>query len=239
MTSGQEGTEHQVPDEQSLAQPENQPKPNAGAAPEPEPSDTVVLSKAERDELFATNRRLQRQLRTMQEAEEKRRRDAERAAAEAAGEYDKALRIEREAREKAESRATKVAKRSAVRDAAAERGLSAGQAKALARLIDLNAVEVGEDGDVDSHSLGAAVESVLGEYPDLFKADKRAGARAPAASPANPPRNGGAPFEGYVSPEEYAHTPFEERMSPEFQKRVERSQAHWPDVVPAKAFAQE
>lgn len=56
-------------------------------------------------------------------------------------------------------------------------------------------------------------------------------------TPAIPPEPyGGRPFDGFVSPEEYASTPWSVRQTEAFQRRVERSRRLWPDVVPASVF---
>jgi hypothetical protein len=214
--------------------------PAEAPAPRQSEGDTIALSKRQHDQLFGENRTLKEKLRKVEEAEAKRERD--KLAAE--GRYEDAVRVADEAREAAELRATNLAREAAVRDAALRRGWTPDQVTAAVDLAALDSVQLGEDGRAVDATVETALDALAGKYASIFTTPAPggdAGARpsepAPTPGPTNPPA-AGAPFSGYVSPEEYVRTPQNIRMSADFQKRVHLSKPHWPQKVRSDTFAQ-
>jgi len=58
------------------------------------------------------------------------------------------------------------------------------------------------------------------------------------AGPAPQANQRSAPFEGYISPDDYARYPQAVRLSPDFRKRVEASKPYWPTHFNPKQFPQ-
>lgn len=154
---------------------------------------------------------------------------------------------ERKRRETAEARLRKQGVRMALRDEADERGWGTDAAKLASKLLDVDSLEFDDDGEPTEESLSDAIEELTEEYASLFSDQepesngkgkgKRRERRPARRTPAEPDKNT-APFEGYVSPEEYATTPHAIRMTDAFQARVEKSRAFYPDSVPRDTFAE-
>lgn len=195
--------------------------------------------------------RLNAQLRKLQADARKREREAEERAhreeqerLKAAGEFEQAVERERQRAKKMERQLRERNVRDAVLESAAAQGFSAEQARALARLTSMGSIELDDLGEPRPDQVDAAVEATMAQFPNLFKSGGEPGGesepkprRRRQSGPATPVRETGAPFEGYVSPEEYANTPRDVRMSAEFRERVAKSEPHWPDKVPANSFA--
>lgn len=209
------------------------------------PADTVTIDRSEHDRIQAENRRLKKAAKDREEQEAQAKAQREADAARAAGDFDKALGIERAEKERLQGLLQQRNARDAVVAEAAARGLNAEQARALARLTETSGIETDDLGEVRADQVATAVEATLQAYPNMFKAgpatppsdDGKGGKPRRQAGPATPTGDGGGKPEGYVSPEEYTATPQEVRHTAEFQARVARSRPYWPKVVPANSFA--
>lgn len=209
------------------------------------PAGHVAISQEEHNRLQAENRRLRK---AQDEAERKREAqeaERQRQAAEEQGDYQKALEQERKQREAAEERLRRASVADALRDEISSRGFSGQKAAALRRMVDAGSVQLDQDGEPNKGQLMAAVDTVMTSYPDLFPAPSGAEEEPEvkptprkASAPATPPNSGGAQGD-LLTMEEYLSTPANLRLTPEFQKRVERSRHSWPSAVSATSFAHE
>lgn len=186
----------------------------------------VTLDKAEHDRLQAENRRMAKVLRERESADDARRAKEAADAAVAAGEFNKALELERAEKARLTDQLKLRDRRDTLQDEILKRTLTGSQARMLTRLVDVSP---------DTFDAANAVESVMSEYPDLFAAPQapqtdpvRRGGPVPPAKPGN------VPFEGYISPEEYGRFPHAVRLTPKFQERVAASRAYWPTTFDAR-----
>ncbi len=209
------------------------------------PEGHVAVSASEHNKLQAENRRLKKadadRTAAAEEAETTRLQDA----AKAAGDFDEALRLERERTAKADARANALAINDNLRDAIMSAGYAGEQAAALKGLVNINAITLDANGAPAPGAVEAAVEAITTQYPAMFA--KEAAPVTPAGeatavpearravAPATPVGDGNAQG-GYISQEEYVNTPSAVRLTPEFQKRVEDSKHRWPATVPANSF---
>ena len=206
------------------------------------PEGMALVTKAEHDQNAAELRRLRKQAQDRERADQDAAAARARQEAEAAGNYQQALAAAEARRQLAEDNARALSQREALRDAIMLRGYAGEQAAAIVRLA--NTANITPE---DPASAVAAVDSVVTQFSSLFSAPApgNSGTR-PAPAPAAPrPASPAAPVVspntgvGFLTMEEYLATPFEARMTPEFQKRVQMSQPRWPTQVPANSFAQE
>jgi hypothetical protein len=214
--------------------------PEPTAPPSGGPPGTVQLTTEEHNRLQADARTARRRADKLeQDAKAREDREAQEAA-KAAGDFDTALRIEREKGERLEREATERDVRDAVRDHIIGLGYSGSRVTALQKLV--STTEIGEAHDADT--IAAVVATTISQYPDLFivKDDAPEGGSAPRVrrtpGPSTPPDDASraASDPDYISPQEYLDTPHAVRHSPEFRARVDKSRPHWPTSVSATAF---
>lgn len=218
---------------------------------QPTAPDVVQLDRKEHDRLQAELRRAQKALKDKEEAEAEARRQAAQKAAEERGDFETALKEEQKERERLKAQLAERDKKDAVRDAIAGVGLVGTKANLVRRLVDLSLVTE-TDGVYDAQ---AAVQAVVDEYPDLFGTETseedpsqaeptqrrvlRGAAPAVRRGAAPAAQHPAVPFEGYISPEEYAATPSAVRKtSKDFQQRVEASRPYWPKTISARDLPQ-
>jgi hypothetical protein len=208
----------QIPDEPQIDTP---PVP-------PGPTSQVTIEKTEFDRLQAEARRATKALRDREAADEsKRAQDAANAAA-AAGEFNKALEIERAEKARLADQLALRDRKDSLQDEILRRNLSGSQARMLGRLVDVSG---------ESFDPATAVEAVLAEYPDLFAPPAAPEISAPPvrrAGPVPPANPTSAPFAGYISPQEYDRFPHRVRLTPDFQQRVAASRPYWPTTFDAR-----
>ena len=216
------------------------------AAPSGPPTGYIQLSEAEHNRAQAELRKLRKSDEARQTAEAER----QRLDHEARGQYDAALETERTQRQAAEARVRDMAVQGALRDAVMAEGLTGEKAAALLRLVPTTQVAVDSDGNPDAAAASAAVKATRAQFGSLFDVvatpaptpptDPAGTPAAPAARvapPATPPPPSDG--SGLLTMEEYAATPREVRMTPEFQDRVKRAEHTWKKKpVPAGSFAQ-
>lgn len=210
------------------------------------PPGHVSVSEAEFNRVQAELRKLRTEAEKREAADRDLVAKQEREAAEARGQYDKALAAEQAARKAAEERAANLARETSLFQEITRRGFGGEQAAALVRLTDSTAIAA------DGTGADSAVEAALSKYPALFGSQTGRSDNptppAPTNNPAPPParqlppsstgyRTGYETIDGFVSMEEYARTPQAERLTSEFQARVARSEPYWPSEVPASSFA--
>lgn len=205
----------------------------------PAQTGSVTLSKEEHDRIQAEARVAQRKLAKLEKEQADRVEREKAEAARAAGDFDEALRLEREKREKLEAAVLKRDVRDAVRDVIAAKGVVGSKAAALMRLVDVDSLAAGGDIPVPE-LIEEQVDATVALFPDLFVAipedpEPRVKRTPGPASPPAAKRDDRTP--DYVSPEEYQNTPHEIRLSPEFRDRVRQSRPHWPKIVPANTFS--
>lgn len=212
-------------------------KPETPATPEGSevPEGFVLVPRKEHDAIQGDLRRTRKRLKDIEDEQEEKERRERVEAATAAGKFDEAVGMERQAREAAQRRADRAVIGSAITDYLLTHDFTGEQARAIKQLVDRDAIQM-DDGEPVEDSVGAAVKAVLDRFPNLFKQREeeptqpsKPGRRA---GPATPPQDhrGGKPAD-YVSPEEYSETPIDVRYSPEFRERVKRSEAFWPKVI--------
>lgn len=233
-----------MPDPVSGA-PAPSPDPSPAPAPDPTPAPAPLnVDPAEWNRIQAENRRLKKAAKDREETDARKKAEEDAAAAKAAGDFDRALGVKDDENERLRQQLQQRDARDAVVAEAAARGLNAEQGRALARLTDIAGVETDDLGEVRADQVASAVDATLQAYPNMFQAAPAPGTPGdpPPARPrrgtvpGTPPREPAKP-EGFVTMEEYIATPQEVRLSPEFQKRVQKSRPYWPKIVPAKSFA--
>jgi hypothetical protein len=177
-----------------------------------------------------------RQLREREAADEARRAQDASAAAAARGETERALEIERAERTRLEEKINERDRRDSLRDEITTRALTPSQSRMILRLADVS------DANFNAAS---AVDDIVADYPDIFAPPPLPAAPGPQeqpgmrrAGPAPTPQQRTAPFEGFISPDEYARYPQSVRLTPEFRKRVEASKPYWPTTFNPHAFPQ-
>jgi hypothetical protein len=216
--------------------------------------ETVTLTKAEHDALQARARILEKQERDAKAAEAAKKAAAEKKAledrlkaAEEAGQ-GKALREAEEEKAALQARLDAVLTGNAVRDAASARKWSASQQRAAAKLGNVDALEKDPDTGIPTdESLEQMLDSLAEDYPDIFTGEAKSDAGKKAfekkkavktpAQPAIIEEASTVKFDGYISPEEYLNTPFEQRQTNDFRKRLEQSRAFWADTFDHKQLA--
>lgn len=87
----------------------------------------------------------------------------------------------------------------------------------------------------DAEDRDAELKRVIAEYGFAPAAPVKRMVRSPG--PTTPPANTKAAPSGFMSMQEYLETPREQRLSPEFQKRVEKARKFWPKQIRASSFA--
>ncbi len=208
------------------------------------PDGMVLVDKATHDAQGGELRRAKRDLAKRDEADEVRDREQRESTAREAKDYDTLAGIETERREKLEKRLRRAELGDALRDEISGRGFSGEKAAALKRLVDPDTVQYSDDDTPLPASLMAAVDRVVGSYPTMFGAEKPAseeqepGRPARPRGPSTPPADAAKLPSDFVSQEEYTSTPWETRMTPEFQERVARSEHLWPKTVHRSTFQQ-
>lgn len=207
------------------------------------PEGFVMVSQKEHDATQGDLRRTRKELTTRKDADEARERKEQQDAAAAAGDFDKALGVERTATAVANARASKAELGDAITDVLLMRSYTGEQATAIKQLVDRDAVEVDSNGQPVAASVVAAVDSVVERFPNLFNpaAPEPPAPRTPrTAGPATPSaeQQSGLP-EGYVSPEEYERTPLDTRYSDAFRARVAISEPFWPKHIYRKDLQQD
>jgi hypothetical protein len=207
------------------------------------PDGMVLVEKATHDAQGGELRRVKRDLAKRDEADEERTRTEREATAKDAKDYDTLAGIEAERREKLEKRLRRAELGDALRDEISGRGFSGEKAAALKRLVDPDTVQYDDDDTPLQASLMAAVDRVMGSYPTMFGTEKPAGDEQPGKTarprgPSTPPADAAKLPTDFVSQEEYTNTPWETRMTPEFQERVSRSEHLWPKTVHRSTFQQ-
>jgi hypothetical protein len=218
-----------------------QPEKPAGATV---PDGMVLVEKATHDAQGGELRRAKRDLAKSQDADAERERTERETAAKEAGDYEKLAGIEAERREKLEKRLRRAELGDALRDEISGRGFSGEKAAALKRLVDPDTVQYSDDNTPLSASLMVAVDRVVGAYPTMFgkeekpASDEQPGRTARPRGPSTPPADAAKQPADFVSQEEYTNTPWETRMTPEFQERVSRSEHLWPKTVHRSTFQQ-
>ncbi len=215
--------------------------PTPPAEPPATPPAGVQVDATEWNRIQAENRRMRKEAKERKDADEARKAKEAADAAKAAGDFDKAIGIEREQNDKLREqlRQTKVAE--AIGAAAASRGLSAEQVTAAKNLASIDGVQTDDLGEPNPDQVNAALDAAVGQYPNLFKAETPTEpTRQPrrGASPATPVVDASKP-EGFISMEEYAALPMDVRRSPEIQKRLAMSRPYYGgNTIPANSFAQ-
>lgn len=218
------------------------PAPSTETHATPAEPETVTLTKAEHDALQANLRRANKRADTLEQQQEQRESEAREAKARAENDYEAAKREADARAEAAEKRAKQATARTAVQLHALRVLGDPEQAAALVDLAAIDAVQFGDDGQPTADSLELVVGGVKQRYPKLFGEAKPAASsesaepETPAPGPAVPASKPPA-VDGYISMQEYAALPQHERLTPEVQKRVDKSRPYWHrTAVPAGAF---
>lgn len=208
------------------------------AQPSAVPDGFVLVKKEDHDKVHGDLRRTKGELRTMQEQETQRQRDARQADATAAGEYDKALGVEREEKEELRGKLRNATLGDTLTDVIAGKGYTGEQGAALKRLVDRESIEFSGDAPTDA-SVEAAVNDCIAKFPNMFAKQAAPAADGEDTGEQRPQRRAGPATpvpgkqkpEGYISPEEYASTPWQTRHTEEFQKRAKLSEPFWPQHI--------
>jgi hypothetical protein len=199
------------------------------------PEGFVAVKQTDHDAQAGDLRRIRKENAALKQAKEDRDLADQAEAAKAAGDFDTALGVERDARKAADKRTSKALLGDAITDVLLARNYTGEQATAIKRMVDRDTVEL-SGGEPVAASVTAAVDAVVEQFPNLFntEAPTPENAERPArrAGPATPPPGAqdGKP-EGYVSPEEYQATPMATRYTDAFRARVEVSRPFWPKVI--------
>jgi hypothetical protein len=222
--------------------------PGDSGDPKSDDATKIEITKAEHDAQNAELRLLRKEKRDREKAKADAEREKAQKEAAASGDYEKGIELERAEKRAAQDRARRAELKLALSEAGEAREWNANQRKLATKLIDFESLEFSDDGEPLPESLSDVLDAIAAEYPEAFGAAKSADSKDPddaeprkksaRKTPGSMPKDhGGAPVEGYISPEEYADTPPNVRHSAAFQKRVEVSRDHWPTKVPHDAFA--
>lgn len=209
--------------------------------------ETVTLTKAEHDALQARIRLADKTEKDAKAKAAKAKAEAERdeanrrlKAAQDAG-IGKELREAETERDDALAKLNVVLTENAIRDAAGDRKWSKSAQRTAVKMVDSGKLERDDEGIPTADSLKDVLDGLEKEYPDIYFAggpttaagDDKGGKRKAATTPSTPAslaEHGKANLDGLLTPEEFMATPFAERQTPEFRKRLEKAMPSWPET---------